>query len=96
MEKLSPERAQELARELWEEGWPRFVGHAREQMESRSISDRDTDNAMMGGTITREPEWDEHHKEWRYRVDGFDIDGEKLGVAIAFEQSPRLVIVTVF
>lgn len=53
---------------------------------------------MLGkGQVIRNAEWDSDFCNWKYRVEGTDIDGEELtAITVIFEQDFSLLVVTVF
>lgn len=57
----------------------------------------DVVNALRLGEIRRVPEWDDVHGNWKYRVEGEDIDGDELvAIRLIIESDLTLYIVTVF
>lgn len=49
------------------------------------------------GTINSQPEWDARHQKWKYKVDGYDIEGDKLSVVVNIVEENWLVVtITVF
>lgn len=49
------------------------------------------------GQVIRNAEWDSDFCNWKYRVEGTDIDGEELtAITVIFEQDFSLLVVTVF
>jgi len=54
-------------------------------------------NTLRNGQILREPEWDEEHQNWKYRVEGVDTEGDELTViTVIFTVDLTLYIITVF
>ncbi len=95
MEKLSGQRAAELAISLLADGWYRLPGHARQREWERNVDLNDIDNVLKNGTIREEPEWSERYSEWRYKMAGADCEDVELAVVFTFEDGPGLIIVTV-
>lgn len=60
------------------------------------MTSRDIAHCLTMGRVTREPEWNERHQEWRYRIEGEDVEGVELTLIVAFEDEETLVVVTVF
>lgn len=55
--------------------------HCRyESMPKRKIKQSDILNVLETGEIKREPEWSDEHQNWKYRLEGFDVDDEELTV----------------
>ncbi len=69
----------------------------RESMPKREVTMLDVVNALKAGEIRRGPEWDDVHNNWKYRVEGKDIDGDELiAITLIIESDLTLYIVTVF
>ena len=67
-------------------------------MTQRQIVDLDIHEAIQNGSILRDPEWNSASTEWRYRIEGLDMEGEEITVIVSFEEGefPTLHIVTCF
>ena len=49
------------------------------------------------GQVIRDAEWDSDFSNWKYRVEGTDIDGEELtAITVIFDEDFSLLVVTVF
>jgi len=58
---------------------------------------QDVEHVLAKGEIFREPEWDRKHGDWKYVVEGTDLEGEKLrAVTVFFDVNMTLYVVTVF
>lgn len=52
---------------------------------------------LKSGEIRRAPEWDDEHGDWKYRVEGEDVEGDELtAITLIIETDMQLLIVTVF
>jgi len=69
--------------------------HCRyESMPKRKIKQSDILNVLETGEIKRAPEWSDEHQNWKYRVEGFDIEDEELtAVTIILD---TVLVVTAF
>ena len=99
--KYSPKQALELIRKILnEDGYisPSRKHAKRTRMPGRNVDLQDLEILLLeSGEIERPPEWDNDHGNYKYRVEGTDIDGEELVAIVAIdEQNWREVIVTVF
>ena len=73
-----------------------FTFHSRMQSTSRSFDRRDIRHALASGVLSAE-EWDDKHKNWKYRVVGRDLDGDRLAVIIVLDQNHAAIkIITAF
>ena len=82
---------------ILEQGTFEMTSHARERMRKRNASYQDIVNTLETGQILREPEWDEGHGHWKYRVEGVDLDGDSLtAITVIFDSEMSLLVVTLF
>jgi hypothetical protein len=66
-------------------------------MRERGVDDLDVAHVLREGQIIREAEWDPEHEEWKYRIEGTDVEGEELtAITVIFEADLSLLTVTVF
>ncbi len=95
---LTPEEAKRRILEILQDGEVQPTWHCRtERMPERGATMRDVLHVLRGGEIRRAAEWDEQHGEWKYRVEGADIEGDELiAITVILTAQMRLVIVTVF
>jgi hypothetical protein len=45
---------------------------------------------LQGGLVSLD-EWDEKHRNWKYKVSGTDIDGDSLTLVVAFDTANQVV-----
>lgn len=95
---LTPDEAKRKIALFLEDGTVEPSFHCRrESMRKRNVTMLDIVNALKTGEIIREPEWDDEHQDWKYRVEGVDTEGDELtAVTIIFDVNLTLFIVTVF
>ena len=66
-------------------------------MPRRQVTTLDVVNTLKTGQIVREPEWDEEYQNWKYRVEGVDIEADELtAITVIFTADLTLYIITVF
>lgn len=70
--------------------------HCFIQMEKRTVDREDIRQVLeINGTINGEPEWSEEHRKYKYKVDGYDTEGDKLAVVVnIIETNWRVVAIT--
>lgn len=69
----------------------------RDSMASRGVELSDVLHALSNGRITRPPEFDTTFNNWKYRVEGWDVEGDELTViTVILETNLLLRIITVF
>ena len=95
--RLSPAEAKRKIQLILEEGIVDFTTHCRRRMRERGADDLDVVHVLRNGQIIREAEWDSEHNNWKYRVEGTDIEGDELiTITVIFEADLSLLNVTVF
>lgn len=68
------------------EGIVDISNHCRRRMRERGVDDLDVAHVLREGEIIREAEWDPEHEEWKYRIEGKDVEGEELtAITVIFE-----------
>lgn len=97
---LEPDIAINTIRSILQQGGRLVVRrHSRnERMPERSVDDLDIRNVLeKNGTISREPKWDDGHQKWKYKVDGYDIDGDELSIWVnIIEENWAVRVITVY
>ncbi len=87
---LSARQAMERIRILWKEGFVAILPHAQERMRQRHIDMQDLAHLIRFGRIV------EHSKpaqQWRYKIEGASVDGEKSACVVEIDGT--LIVVTV-
>jgi hypothetical protein len=97
-EPLSPNEAKRKILLILDEGIFELSLHCRrDSMPKRNVSTQDVLNALKTGQIIKEPEWDGEYENWKYRVEGVDIEGDDLiAITVIFDSNLSLLVVTVF
>lgn len=97
--KYSPKQALDLIRKiLGQGGYFRPTLHCRrDSMPLRDVDDQDIAILLTTtGSILREPEWNEEHQNYVYRVEGLDESKDELIAVVAIDEPARIVVITVF
>lgn len=99
--KYSPQQALELIRKILNEGGyisPSKRHAKRDRMPERDVDMQDIEILLLEtGSIKREPEWDDEHLNYKYRIEGIDDYGDELVVIIVIDdENWRIQIITVF
>src|SRR5260370_36754167 len=95
--KLSPAEAKRKIQLILEDGTVDFSGRCRRRMRERSVDDLDVVHVLKEGEITREAEWDPEYDNWKYRIEGTDVEGDDLtAISVIFEADLSLLNITVF
>ena len=92
---LTLEVAKARAIELYNEGFVRpTIPHFPERMTEWGIIDWDLIHVITHGLILYKPRWDRTFSEWRYRVIGEDLNGNRLAVVFSIDENvPELVMI---
>lgn len=65
-----------------------FRGHSDERAAKRNWDDVDVMKVLEeNGTIQYDAVFDEKHKKWKYSVDGYDTENEKLRVVVNISEA---------
>ena len=95
--RLSRAEAKRKIQLILVEGIVDISNHCRHRMRERGVDDLDVAHVLREGQIIREAEWDPEHEEWKYRIEGTDVEGEELtAITVIFEADLSLLTVTVF
>lgn len=75
-------------------GTYRETRHSAEDRSYRNVSDDDI-QFMLRSTwkLVGDPEWDEKHGNWKYKLAGKDIEGDDLVLVVAVNQEEQLITV---
>lgn len=94
---LTPAEARELIQQALRAGSGiGFVRHARERAREQSFNRRDVEHVLKTGRIGK-PSWDERFGDWKYPVNGTDLDGDELTVIVALDRAwVRVTVITGF
>ncbi len=99
---FSPEEAQRLIRKRFDNRFTKihYTAHAREQMAARKVETGDTHHVFRTGTIPEQPEFDLVNGNWKYRLEGKDLEGEDLALIISLDAEEdgdlTITLITVF
>jgi len=94
--RLPISEAQALIREIARTGSVVPTYHAKYGHIERNYDSQDIEHILRNGVVTREPEYDQKHQDWKYRVEGNTIDGD-LAVAITvIVNQYEVSVITVF
>src|SRR5215831_19000899 len=96
--KLSSDEARRTLTLIVETGFVEVSFHClRDSMPKRNVTMLDVEHVLTYGQILREAEWSEEHQNWKYRVEGADIEGDDLtAITVIFESDLAVLVVTVF
>jgi hypothetical protein len=70
--------------------------HFREELANEGLDILDAHNVLRAGSIFQEPEPDIRSGDWKYRMEGTDLEGKPLAVVICFKDAATGFLITVF
>jgi len=95
---LTPSEAERKIASIIKDGTIELSIHCkRDSMPKRHVTYPDITYLLDTGHIIREGKWDEDYEQWKYIVEGRDLDGDDLSaVTVIFDETFSLLIVTVY
>ena len=91
---LTSQQALRALRDALSIGTAKIGKHIREQMVNRQFDVQDIFNSAWRGAIRKAPEYDIKFRTWEYVVEGTDIDGVRLEVVFAVDESMHVTLIT--
>lgn len=86
----------EAIRERLESGRCRYLGHAKERLEERSVTYLEIEQALNNGYHEKRKDvFKEEHRSWNYAVVGKTLDNRKLRVVVSFDKNNMLIVTVV-
>jgi len=81
---------------LLNDGFLKVRDHCYIRMGERTIDDLDIRKVLEeNGVIYGKPDWDNKHQKFKYKVDGYDTEGEKIRVVVnIIEENWRVIAIT--
>ena len=75
-------------------GTYRETRHSNKDRSYRNVSDDDIQFMLRGPwRLSGKPEWDATHKNWKYKLNGHDIEGDELMLVVAVNQEEQMITV---
>jgi hypothetical protein len=89
---LSKDEAKSKIELIIDQGIVKLSVHCqRDSMPAQGISIYDIYHALKTGFITKEPEGDAVHQQWKYRVEGMDLSQQELAsIVVIFDRNLTL------
>ena len=70
--------------------------HFKEELANEGLDILDAHNVLRTGNIFQEPEPDIRSGDWKYRMEGTDLEGKPLAVVFCFKDAATGFLITVF
>lgn len=98
--KFSQDEAKRKIRQILREGDTLFSDHLLKDIASgrHGVSHQDVLFVLQSGEIISPPEWDDTHRNWKYKVEGTDLEEEEelRAITIIIEERFSIFIVTAY
>ena len=95
----APDEAKRKIVQILREGNTVFSDHLLRDIarNRRGVTHQDVLYVLQNGEIILAPEWEEDNRNWKYKVEGIDLEGEELrAITIIIEEQFCLFIVTAY
>jgi hypothetical protein len=96
VERLSRPEAVKLLRECVRIGKIIPGKHFREELAAEGLILPDALRVLKTGQIYQEPECDLKTGDWKYRVEGSEVDGKYLAIVFCFKATDTVFLISVF
>ena len=96
---FTPEEAQRKIRLILREGSTVLSSHLIKDIQTgrHGVSHQDVLHVLQTGEIISSPEWDDNHRNWKYKVEGTDLEDEELrAITIIIEERFSIFIITAY
>ena len=94
--KLTGKKAERLIRRIVEKGLITPTDHFYEMMRKRNYDFQDVVLVLSKGKVKGPPEYDRSFNNWKYRIEGYAVGGDKTVVVAAIMSHNELVCITIF
>ncbi len=94
--RLSRAEAEDLVRRCLSAGRLIPGRHFREELAAEGLDILDAYHVLKNGRILNEPEPDIRTGDWKYRMEGIDLDGKGLAVVFCFKDDSTGFLITAF
>ena len=83
---------------ILEEGSVIYSWHCHEEsMVARNVSAQDVEDLLENGHPSEDAEWSEKDGNWKYKIEGIDIEGDELSaIFVIFDSILTVRVITVF
>lgn len=97
---FSPDEAKRKIRQILREGDTILSDHLLKDIQTgwHGVSQQDVLYVLQSGEIISPPEWDDAHRNWKYKVEGTDLEAEEelRAITIIIEERFSIFIVTAY
>jgi hypothetical protein len=93
--KLTAKQAEQKIRQINKLGSVIILPHCLKRMEEKNYSSSDIDLLLSKGTVQEPPEYDDKFCQWRYKIKGNAVEGDKATVVVSIKSHRELVCITI-
>ena len=93
--KLTAKQAEQKIREIHKLGSVIIHPHCQKRMKEKNYSSSDIDLLLSKGTVQEPPEYNDKFCQWRYKIKGNAVEGDKATVVVSIESHHELVCITI-
>jgi len=96
--KLSPTEVKQRLLLILEHGRITYSDHcANKRMPERNVEPLDIEFLFEDGTVSDNAKWSEKHQNWKYTIEGTDIEGDEISaIVVIIEEYLMARVITVF
>lgn len=94
-DRLSAKQAERKINEIARFGFITPTDHLTDRMQERDYDSQDLEQILSFGKVKKPPEYDKEHSQWKYKVEGNTIEGEKATVVVAILSHNEIVGITI-
>jgi hypothetical protein len=94
-DKLEPKNAERKINEIAKLGSISYTAHFFDRMRERDYDFQDLDLVLSTGKVRKPPEWNSDHNNWKYKMEGNVVEGEKATVVVTILSHNELLCITV-
>jgi hypothetical protein len=94
-DRLSPKEAGRKINEIARLGFISPTRHLKDRMRERGYDYRDLEEILSFGKVKKPPEYDKKYNQWKYKVEGNVIGGEKATVVAAIVSHNEIKGITI-
>lgn len=95
IERLTPQRAERKINEIAKLGSIVPTDHLTDRMDERGYDFQDLEQVLVSGKVKTPAEYDEDYRQWKYKVEGNVIDGEKAIVVVVILSHNEILGITI-
>jgi len=93
--KLTAKQAEQKIREIYKLGSVIIHPHCQKRMKEKNYSSSDIDLLLSKGTVQEPPEYNDKFCQWRYKIKGNAVEGDKATVVVSIESHRELMCITI-